>query len=273
MTRLASSSTTPRPTARRRAPSTARRASCETTSLPALGGQAPGHPAGRGHAVAQEGARQRETKDRQQRARRAELAVEGRGRMEGHRGDAVHDRAAQGEQPAPTFYESLDDYVVLVEAAQAIDTRALVRVLLGGDAGLRRGEMLGLRWSDVDFRRNQLVIAEAVWERFVPEAGVLGRQRIVDTPKSGRGRIIPMTDALSAALKRFRHPRGRSRFSTTTKASRRRPTRSAITRGGAEARQAASNHGWDAHPASHLLFTPRDAWCSGQGHPGTGGAQ
>jgi integrase len=98
-----------------------------------------------------------------------------------------------------SFYE-FDEYERLVEAASAIDTRTLVLVLLGGDAGLRRGEMIALRWCDVDFRRQQLVIAQAVWKG------------VVDTPKSGRGRIVPMTDALAAALQRFRHLRGERVF-------------------------------------------------------------
>lgn len=95
----------------------------------------------------------------------------------------------------PHFYE-FADYERLVEAATAIDLDTLVVVLLGGDAGLRRSEMIGLRPCDVDFRRNLLIIEQAVWKG------------IVDTPKSGHGRIIPMTRALADALQRHRHLRG-----------------------------------------------------------------
>ena len=87
----------------------------------------------------------------------------------------------------PVFYE-FADYRRLVGAAQGLDPRALLVVLLGGDAGLRAGEMMGLRGEDVDRRRGQLVIERAVW------------RDIVDSPKSGRGRIIPMTDALAEAF-------------------------------------------------------------------------
>ena len=107
----------------------------------------------------------------------------------------------------PGFYE-FAEYARLVEAAEKIGTREAALVLLGGDAGLRRGEMLALRWTDVDFRRNQIQIEEAVWEGRKPEQTEKCRQRIVDTPKSGRGRIVPMTDALGAALRRLRHLRG-----------------------------------------------------------------
>jgi integrase len=95
----------------------------------------------------------------------------------------------------PRFYE-FGQYQRLVEAAAKINARTHLVVLLGGDAGLRRGEMIGLRWCDVDFRRKQLVVQQAVW------------QGIVDVPKSGRGRVIPMTDALASALQAYRHLRG-----------------------------------------------------------------
>jgi integrase len=95
----------------------------------------------------------------------------------------------------PTFYE-FSEYARLVEAADKLGTRTLLVVLLGGDAGLRRGEMIALRWCDVDFRRKQLVVQQAEW------------RATIDTPKSGKGRIVPMTDALDAALRTHRHLRG-----------------------------------------------------------------
>lgn len=43
-------------------------------------------------------------------------------------------------------------------------------VLLGADAGLRRSEMINLRWEDVDFNNNQIYIAPSKTEyyRYVP---------------------------------------------------------------------------------------------------------
>ena len=93
------------------------------------------------------------------------------------------------------FYE-FGQYKRLVEAADRYDVRCLVMVLLGGDAGLRMGEILALRWCDVDFRRGQISIQQAIW------------QGVVDVPKSGQGRVVPMTDALQSALQRARHLRG-----------------------------------------------------------------
>jgi integrase len=59
------------------------------------------------------------------------------------------------------FYD-FDDYERLAEAGRAVDARTHLIVLLGGDAGLRRGEMLALRWVDVDFKRRQLQVQQAV---------------------------------------------------------------------------------------------------------------
>jgi integrase len=91
----------------------------------------------------------------------------------------------------PKFYE-FAEYRRLVNAARATDTRALLVVLLGGDAGLRASEMMGLRGEDVDLRRRQIVVERAVW------------RDVIDSPKSGRGRILPMTDALAEALGKMR---------------------------------------------------------------------
>jgi integrase len=104
------------------------------------------------------------------------------------------------------FYD-FDDYKRLVEAGRAIDPRTVLLVLLGGDGGLRRGEMLGLRWGDVDFKRRQLQVQQAVWERKRRDGGK-GVERTTDTPKGGRARVVPLTDALFAALREIRHLRG-----------------------------------------------------------------
>ncbi|HET6440641.1 MAG TPA: tyrosine-type recombinase/integrase, partial [Anaeromyxobacter sp.] len=83
-----------------------------------------------------------------------------------------------------------------VGAAERLDARILAAVLLGGDAGLRAGEVMALDQTDVN-RANHLVNVERqVW------------RGVIDTPKGGRGRSVPLTDKLSAALAAVRHLRG-----------------------------------------------------------------
>ena len=50
--------------------------------------------------------------------------------------------------------------------------------------------------GQVDFRRKQITVKQAVWNG------------IVDSPKSGKGSVIPMTNALEAVLRSLRHSRG-----------------------------------------------------------------
>src|SRR5712671_8076278 len=94
------------------------------------------------------------------------------------------------------FYES-HEYERLVEAARSIgDHRLLVFVLLGGDAGLRCGEIIALEQTDVDLKRGVLHVRQSEWEGHLT------------LPKSGRGRKVVLTERLAAALAKNRHLRG-----------------------------------------------------------------
>src|SRR5690606_6331087 len=48
-------------------------------------------------------------------------------------------------------FHDFDAFERLLEAAQTIDPRSYVIALLGGEAGLRAGEIVALEWADVDF--------------------------------------------------------------------------------------------------------------------------
>jgi integrase len=66
-------------------------------------------------------------------------------------------------KPSATFHD-FDDYERLVESAQATDPRAYQVVLLGGEAGLRCGEMMALEWTDVDLAKRQLSVQRSEME-------------------------------------------------------------------------------------------------------------
>jgi integrase len=119
------------------------------------------------------------------------------------RGDAGAREAAQGLTVRGALYEP-HEYERLVEAARRIgDDRLLVFMLLGGDAGLRCGEIIGLEWGDVDLAKRQLCVRQSDWN------GQLG------TPKSGRLRYVPLTQRLTAALVEHRHLRSKRVLSQT----------------------------------------------------------
>jgi integrase len=100
------------------------------------------------------------------------------------------------EKGSAAFHD-VEDYERLVDVARLIDVRTLIVVLLGGDAGLRCGEMIALEWEDVDLVKRQLCVRQSDWN------GQVG------TPKSGRLRYVPLTRRLAAALADHRHLRSR----------------------------------------------------------------
>ena len=97
-------------------------------------------------------------------------------------------------KPSAGFYD-FDEYERLVEAAKAADPNAYLIVLLGGDAGLRCGEMMALEWRDVDLGKRQLCVQRSEWKGHVT------------VPKGGRLRYVPMTVRLAAGLRDHRHLR------------------------------------------------------------------
>lgn len=57
------------------------------------------------------------------------------------------------------------DYRRLIEGARKCGPQEEVLVLLGGSAGLRRGEIIALKWSDIDLTRRQLRRRARPWQR------------------------------------------------------------------------------------------------------------
>jgi integrase len=97
--------------------------------------------------------------------------------------------------PSAPFHD-FEEFERLVEAARKRGQDACLVVLLGGEAGLRRGEITALEWGDVDLKKRQLCVQRAV------------SQGHTDVPKGGRLRYVPLTQRLTAALQAARHLRG-----------------------------------------------------------------
>lgn len=93
------------------------------------------------------------------------------------------------------FYD-FQTYDRMVSAAGRVGHVEKIIILLGGEAGLRMGEILALRWTALDFERGMLKVRESDW------------RGTVTSPKSGRTREVKMTDELSRALRAHKHLRG-----------------------------------------------------------------
>lgn len=84
------------------------------------------------------------------------------------------------------------EYERLLDAARTISPTAHLIVALGGMAGLRLGEMLALRWVDVDLDRRRLTVRQNDWRGHV------------DVPKGGRAGTVDLCERLLKALSAHR---------------------------------------------------------------------
>jgi integrase len=99
----------------------------------------------------------------------------------------------QTSKTTASFYD-FEEYERLVRMASN-DRQAYLIALLGGEAGLRCGEMMALEWPDVDLGKRQLCVARSEWKGHVT------------VPKGGRLRYVPLTRRLTDALRQARHLR------------------------------------------------------------------
>jgi integrase len=103
------------------------------------------------------------------------------------------------ERPEIVYWE-FEEYGRLVDAARETGAAWRAAVLLAGEAGLRLGELLALRWEHIDSIAGRITVARQV------------RQGQEGTPKGRTRRSIPMTHALDHALRSlygYRAQRGR----------------------------------------------------------------
>jgi len=96
----------------------------------------------------------------------------------------------------PAFHD-FDEFERLDVASRGVDPRAHLVVLLGGEAGLRCGEIMALQWDHIDLAQRFLWVKQSDWKGHVTP------------PKGGRPRCVPLTDRLAAALRVHRHLHGK----------------------------------------------------------------
>ena len=96
---------------------------------------------------------------------------------------------------AEATFHSFEAFESLVQAARETDDVAYLIVLLGGEAGMRCGEMMALEWKDLDLTKGRLCVARSEWKGHVT------------VPKGGRVRHVPLTSRLAEALRSARHSR------------------------------------------------------------------
>ncbi len=102
--------------------------------------------------------------------------------------------------PSTTRFLSFTEAEALIAAARE-SSNWTAQVIVALRTGLRIGELLALRWEDVDLAGGGLLVRRSVWKH------------VESTPKGGRPREVPLSDQAREALRN--HPRrGTYVFST-----------------------------------------------------------
>lgn len=99
---------------------------------------------------------------------------------------------------------SKDDQIRLLEALKEIDLELLITFALG--TGLRLGEVLGLKWSDIDFKEHTLSVQRSV-RRVVEIQRDGSRNRVLKEvpPKTENSfRTVPIPDSILNKLKSYK---------------------------------------------------------------------
>ena len=95
-------------------------------------------------------------------------------------------------------------YIFECLEGEPLKWRALVRLLV--DTGIRRGECCGLTWENVNFKRNQITIAQSL--NYTKDSGVY-----VSTPKSGKRRVIDVGSDVMDLLRQLRREQAETAIS------------------------------------------------------------
>ncbi len=91
-------------------------------------------------------------------------------------------------RPEIDFYPEAD-FALLLEAARRCGPDVELVIHLGARAGLRAGEIVGLRAGDVGADRDEILVQRSIWDGNV------------HAPKSGKARRVPVGRELAAALR------------------------------------------------------------------------
>jgi integrase len=96
----------------------------------------------------------------------------------------------------PARFHDFSDYERLLAAGRELGSDAELIILLGGQAGLRLGEIAALEWTDVDSTAGRICVQRSEWRGHVT------------VPKGGPFRYVKMTARLAAAFREHQHRGG-----------------------------------------------------------------
>ena len=111
----------------------------------------------------------------------------------------------KGEQPKDEGEKAytVEELAYILSCAAQEPLQWQAYIFLAADTGLRRGELCGLQWADIDFQNGALTVRRNL--QYTPAAGVYET-----SPKNGKARAVDMGPDVMALLKKLRERQSRS---------------------------------------------------------------
>lgn len=94
----------------------------------------------------------------------------------------------------------------LLRALENEPLKYKVIVILALSTGLRRGELMGLEWSDINFKSNTLEVKRT--SQYVPGIGVITKEPKTETSK----RVISIPESVMSLLKKYKSEQAKERL-------------------------------------------------------------
>ena len=106
-------------------------------------------------------------------------------------------RPPKAKKPNINFYDDAQT-IALIKALEGEELKFRVIILLTIFTGLRRGEVLGLEWKDIDFKNSSVRVRQA--SQYVSSIGIYTKDPKTETSN----RVISIPDSITKLLKQYK---------------------------------------------------------------------
>lgn len=114
-------------------------------------------------------------------------------------------RPPKARKPNINFYDDVQT-IALIKALEGEELKFRVIILLTIFTGLRRGEVLGLEWQDIDFKNSSVTVRQA--SQYVSSIGIYTKDPKTETSN----RIISIPESITKLLKEYQRKQLKNRL-------------------------------------------------------------
>lgn len=114
-------------------------------------------------------------------------------------------RPPKAKKPSISFYDDVQT-IALIKALEGEELKFRIIILLTIFTGLRRGEVLGLEWQDVDLNNSSITVRQA--SQYVSSIGIYTKDPKTETSN----RVISIPDSITKLLKEYKRKQSEKRL-------------------------------------------------------------